>query len=179
MLNPRFVASGSASRLHRATRRSAPPLRFGLATLVSLVSALAGCGDSGAPNKDDGGMPPQQCIKPLSLDCTPTYEPTYDAIYDNLLRPTCGTSSVCHYGPTADKAQAGLVLSNRDDAYDYLLGMMDGRARVVPNKPECSILEQRLESNDPNFRMPSGGAQLPLGDRCVVRQWIANGAKRK
>jgi hypothetical protein len=119
-----------------------------------------------------------QCIAPLSLDCDPTYVPTYDSIFENLLRPTCGASSNCHAGPTADKAQAGLVLSQRDDAYDYLLGKMDGRARVIPGKPECSILELRLESKDPGFRMPVGSEPLSESDRCVVRQWIANGAKR-
>ena len=144
--------------------------------MLAVAIVLTSCEGDSTMTPNEGGA--EHCIKPLALDCTPTFEPSYDGIYESLLRPMCATGSVCHYGPTPDKAQAGLVLSNLDDAYDYLLGKTDGRARVIPDKPECSILVQRLESNDPSFRMPKLGAQLELGDRCVVRKWIARGAKR-
>jgi hypothetical protein len=137
---------------------------------------LAGCGDDDATTMDDDAG--AECLATLSLDCSPTYPPKYDLIFENLLQPTCGMASNCHLGPE-DKAPLGLVLSNRDDAYDYLLGKKpDHRARVIPNKPECSILVKRLESDNPSFRMPVGMDPLPESDRCAVRQWIANGAER-
>jgi hypothetical protein len=82
-----------------------------------------------------------------------------------------------HLGPKPDAAR-GLVLSEHDDAYDYLLGKIDGRKRVVPGKPECSILMQRLDTKDPAFRMPVGADPLSESDRCIVRQWIAMAARR-
>jgi hypothetical protein len=143
--------------------------------IIALVASACGSGD------DDDDDNPSTCLETLDLACSPAYEPTYDAIFDNLLSKTCGaasTGSVCHYGPSPDDAQAGLALSDREDAYRNLLGTSGGRARVIPKDPECSILVQRIESNDPAFRMPVGRAPLTPAERCAVRQWIANGAVR-
>ena len=145
-------------------------------TVVStLAIATAFCGCAGTTESSS------TCLEALELDCTPAYEPSYDAIYDDLLSKTCGaasTGSVCHFGPTAREAQGQLALSDRDQAYDSLLGNTDGRVRVRPGEPECSSLVQRLESDDPAFRMPVGSAALSVAERCVVRQWIADGARR-
>lgn len=135
--------------------------------------AVAGCADTAEA--------PAKCIEKVDIACTPAYEPSYDAIYDNLLSRTCGaasTGNVCHFGPSSAEAKGGLALSNRDRSFDGLLGRMGGHARVEPGEPECSILVQRLESDDPKFRMPVGRAALSLAERCAVRQWIANGAPR-
>lgn len=133
-------------------------------------NASAGTGDS-----DDGGT----CLAPLSLDCRPTFEPaTYDQIFQDVLQPTCGSSASgmqCH---GKQGMQAGLVLADHDQAYDSLLGKLDGRARVVPGKPECSILIMRLESNEKRFRMPLNSDPLDEGLRCAIRQWIAEGAEK-
>lgn len=135
--------------------------------LVSLAIAttLAAC------NGDDGA----QCLDPLPLDCSPTFQPTYEAFYENQLRSTCSAGGTTCHGP--DGAMGGLVLSDMDQAYEYLLGGVDGRARVIPGQPECSLLMQRLESDDPTFVMPVG-SKLMEGERCAIRQWIANGAER-
>jgi hypothetical protein len=143
--------------------------------LLVLMLLAAACGDDAADVADDGAVP--GCLDPLPLDCEPTFAPTFAAFYRNQIRTTCGASSTgtsCHAGPDG---QLGLVLADEDSAYDYLLGEVDGRARVIPGDPECSILVQRLESSDPDFVMPVG---MPLlaGERCAVRQWIANGAER-
>jgi hypothetical protein len=100
-------------------------------------------------------------------------------LFQHLFLPTCGSPSSggsCH-GPSG--AKGGLVLSDIDGAYAELLGTQDGRVRVVPNDPECSLLEVRLESTDPAFRMPLGTMPLPESVRCAVRKWIANGAPRQ
>jgi hypothetical protein len=150
---------------------------------ASLAVSLAGCtGDddddnasAGTGDSDDGG----ECLAPLSLDCRPTFEPaTYDQIFEDVLRPTCGSSASgtqCH---GKQGMQAGLVLADHDQAYDSLLGTLDGRARVVPGKPECSVLIMRLESTEKRFRMPLNSDPLDEGLRCAIRQWIAEGAEK-
>jgi hypothetical protein len=142
-------------------------LRDGCAWL--LLAALTGaCGSS-----ESAGPP---CLSELSLDCSPTYAPTFRAIFDNRLQVTCGAGGrSCH---SSSGRQAGLVLDDFDAAYAALLGSdAAGRARVVPGDPECSLLEQRLESNDSDYVMPVG-AKLKDGELCAVRQWIASGAKK-
>lgn len=141
---------------------------------AALAAAAIGCGG------DDDGDAGKQCLAPLP-DCTPAYPPSYDAIFDNLLRKSCGSSATmgsCHYGPEVATAKGGLVLSDREMTYDLLLGAAGGHARVEPGDPECSLLVQRLESDDVAVRMPLGGDPLPANVRCVVRQWIKDGAER-
>jgi hypothetical protein len=157
------VPSAVASRLRRAIAIPA----------IGTSLAIVGCAAS-----TEGS---ESCLEELDLECTPAYEPSYDAIYENLLSKTCGaasTGSVCHYGPEASSAQGGLALSDPEESYDGLLGRAGSHARVKPGEPECSTLVQRLESDDPAFRMPVGQAALTLAERCAVRQWIANGAQR-
>jgi hypothetical protein len=133
----------------------------------------SGCGTDPAPAA--------ACLPELALDCTPAYVPTYDAIFDDVFARSCGSASTggsCHYGPDPTQAKGGLPLSDPNTAYMALIGTLDGRARVLPGEPECSILVQRLESNDAAFRMPVGNNPLPESTRCAVRQWIAMGARR-
>jgi hypothetical protein len=141
----------------------------------AVLSVACGADDS-APNSGDAG---KTCIAPLSLDCQEAFPPTYPMLYQNLFLKTCGAPSSggsCH-GPNG--AKGGLVLSDSDGAYDQLLGIQGGRVRVVPNDPECSMLEARLESTDPAVRMPLGSTPLSEGVRCAVRKWIASGAARQ
>jgi len=125
-----------------------------------------------------GGAPPAEtCVAGLSTACMPLYDPpTYQTIFDKVFHPTCAAGKgTCH---SADGAKAGLVFEDADLAYDLLLGKTGGRARVLPHDPACSILEMRLESQDPNFRMPAGPTPLLPSERCMITQWIANGAAR-
>ena len=120
----------------------------------------------------------QSCVESLDLECTPAYAPSFEAIYNNLLSKSCGapgTGSVCH---SAQGKQGGLNLADVEHSYESLLGVSGGRARVLPGDPTCSVLVARLESSDPTTRMPVGSAQLSVGERCVVRKWIAEGAAR-
>jgi hypothetical protein len=140
------------------------------ASLAFAVSLVLACGD-------DASVGTEGCLDPLPLDCAPSYEPTYDMIFTNALR-SCGASSTLGSCHSAEGSKGGLVLSNPDTAYDHLLGTFDGRARVKPGNPECSILMKRLESDDPDFRMPVGREPLAEGQLCAIRQWIARGAAR-
>jgi hypothetical protein len=147
-----------------------PPI---VACLGWLALTCIACGD------DTGGAPQDAsvCLSTLPRACTPLYRPTFDNIFANRLGMTCGASSTggsCH---AAKGAMAGLVLETKDAAYDALLGAGGGRQRVIPGDPECSLLVQRLESNNPGFSMPPG-AKLSADERCAIEQWIANGAER-
>lgn len=116
------------------------------------------------------------CLEPLSTDCSAVWS-DYNDIYDNLIVPHCGgpgTGSSCH---GAEGLKAGLDLSDRERAYQSLLGELDGHARVIPGNPECSELVRRLEATDPTQVMPPG-RQRPAEQRCSIVRWIADGAQR-
>jgi hypothetical protein len=153
---------------HRAPRGA----RCGLACGLVLLAAGVAC------NGEEDGGGTAACLEPLPLDCEVAFPPTYQAIYDNVIAARCGitgTGGSCH-GP--EGMQGGLSLAGEDEAYDALLGEVDGKARVVPGEPECSELLRRVESDDRNFRMPLGDRKLPDTTLCAIRQWIAEGAIR-
>ena len=133
-----------------------PPLLFGLASCTTS---------------------PPACVQGLSLDCQPLFDPpSYQAIFDQIFAPTCATGSgTCH---TVDGHKNGLVFADADAAYGLLLSPPDTSPRVRPGDPSCSLLMIRLESNDPDFRMPPGDTPLLPAARCDIVQWIAAGAAR-
>lgn len=127
-----------------------------------LAGALAGCDGAGA------------CVE-LPAECTPQYEPTFDAIAANTLAPTCGAGgSSCH---AAAGAQGGLVLDDADVAYAALLGADGSLARVTPGDAACSPLVERLHAADAAELMPPG-EPLSDGELCAIQQWIDAGAPR-
>jgi hypothetical protein len=145
--------------------------------VLGLAIAAAACnGDEDDGSTDDAGQ--GACIDPLPLDCRPSFEPAdYGQVFANVLRPSCGSSATgaqCHSG---EGNQGGLTLADREDAYDALLAPAIGPPRVVPGRPECSMLIQRIEASDPSVRMPLGSEPLDEGLRCAIRQWIADGAE--
>jgi hypothetical protein len=137
-----------------------------------LIGACNGDDDGGAAGMSGAGA----CLMPLDADCTPAFTPSFDEIYSEQIRKSCSLGGGACHG--SESGQGGLSLSSADRAYDELLGHADGRARVVPGDPECSILMQRLESMDRDFVMPVG-TPMSAGQRCAVQQWIENGAERR
>ena len=80
----------------------------------------------------------------------------------------------CH-GPDAESRKAGLRLDRREDA----LRAEDGLdPAVMPGDPERSALLQRVQSQDPDERMPPAKGHQPLsaGEIDVLRRWIEAGA---
>jgi hypothetical protein len=136
---------------------------------------LAACnGDDGAGTAGMSGA--GTCLMPLDANCTPAFTPTFDEIFSKQFTGSCSLGGGACHG--SEQGQAGLSMSTADRAYDELLGHSDGRARVIPGDPECSILMQRLESRDVDFVMPSR-MRMSDGQRCAVQQWIESGAKRR
>jgi hypothetical protein len=136
-----------------------------LVLLLALV--LSACGG------DDSA---EECLPEPMADCRPDINTDFTSLHRSLFAQRCGTSGVACHGPDGRKGE--LVLTDVDAAYKALLGMDGTHARVNPGDPSCSTLLQRLESNDPQKRMPLGEGNLPDGLRCAVRKWIETGAVR-
>jgi hypothetical protein len=140
---------------------------------AAAISCLALCSSCGGGD-DDAPSTSGQCIT-LPATCTPGITPSYSEIYTTVFAKSCGatgSAGSCH-GP--DGRQGGLGLYDAASAYSDLLGMT-GHARVLPNNPECSILVERLNSDDPTFRMPFMGTKLPPDLLCAIQTWIDDGA---
>lgn len=114
---------------------------------------------------------------------------TFTAVYDDVIAGSgCAGSPLCHAG------EAGkLTMKDRDSTYKALvdvkaMGMNEagsssehcadsGLSRVVPGKPDESLLLQKLEGKQPC------GDQMPIGNKLSderisqVRAWIEHGAK--
>lgn len=143
-----------------------------LTALLGLAVMLTSCDD---PPSDET-VP---CIEPLP-DCdNPTVPPTFDQLYEHVFQScgASGTAGACH---SAEGHKNGLVMSDRETAYDHLLGIgeSDRRARVLPDDPWCSELLKRVESEDSEYWMPPGSSRLSDGYRCSIRQWLLAGAPR-
>ena len=139
--------------------------------LVLALPVLASCS---TPTDPPAGL---TCIEGLSAECSPLYTPPdFTTLYTKILHPSCATGlGTCH---TASASKGGLVFEDEDQSHALLLGQVDGRKRVLPGNPGCSILMERLEVNDPILRMPPGPEPLSEGERCDFVQWIVNGAPR-
>lgn len=143
--------------------RAAP----GVVALVCGAAIVA----AGACAADD--EPPPRCID-LPSDvgdaCAPAYEPTYANVFSRTLQPSCGKPGVsCHAN---EGRQGGISFADESSAYDAIVGKS-----VRAGDPACSDLVARITSTDGMVRMPPG-ASLPLGERCAIVRWIAEGAKR-
>lgn len=151
-----------------------PSILHVLAT-TCLAVACSACSSDDIGSSD--ASTPDSCPVDVSLDCEPLYQPTFDNLFQNRLRATCGAASTggsCH---SEAGAMAGLVLTDKDTAYAMLLGKDGYHQRVIPGDPACSLLVERIMSSDLNFQMPPGD---PLSDaeQCAILKWIANGATR-
>jgi hypothetical protein len=127
--------------------------------LIVALLALAGC------SGDD------ECLTDLDASCAPLYEPTFENVFDNTLKPTCGLPGrSCH---ATEGRKGGLFFAEADEAHELLV---EG-GRVEAGNPACSLIMRRLESEDPSYQMPPG-RQLSAAERCAIQQWIENGAMR-
>ena len=133
-------------------------------TFVLLLFVSAACGD-------DGGT---QCLPELPADCTPSINTDFATLHRSLFSVRCGTSGNACHGEAGRKGN--LVLQDEESAFKALLGLDGTHARVSVGDPRCSLLMERLETDDAAKRMPFGEDKLPEGLRCAVRKWIEDGA---
>ncbi len=132
--------------------------------MIALTLGLAAC---------TGGS---DCVTTIDAGCTPLYPPTFDNIYMNTLQKTCAQNGTACHSPQG--RMGGLYYSDPDTAYRLLRGMVDGRARVLPGDPACSILVERIEGPSSLGQQMPPGMPLPESERCAIEQWIWMGAMR-
>lgn len=129
--------------------------------LLALALALAACGPEPAPPRcEDAGVALESCDLGAPA-------PDYHALYESVLRPTCGRAGPSCHGEGSRRA---LSFLDEDASRAYLLA-----EDVVPGRAACSELFLRVTSNDPIFRMPPAET-LPEASRCDIARWIEAGA---
>jgi hypothetical protein len=149
------------------------------AVVVVASAALYACGgdSSGAPNTPSNPNTPN----------TPSGLVGFDQFQTQVLTPNCATSG-CHVAPNP---QAGLNLSE-GASYANLINISpnnatataDGLKRVMPGKPDSSLLYHKLvfapghHLHDYGNVMPVGTGGVSNGQLEWVRQWILAGASR-
>ncbi|MFK8163260.1 MAG: c-type cytochrome domain-containing protein, partial [Lewinella sp.] len=93
------------------------------------------------------------------------------------VRPILSDRCYACHGPDKAKIEAGLSLSNAEDALVALGDKLDHHA-IVPGDLEASTLVSRITSEDEALMMPPPESNLTLNDyeRAVLKKWIAQGA---
>ena len=153
--------------------------------------ATAGSGDAGARNvsgaggagaaSGSGGASGSGATNTSSLPMTDDGSPTWNNIFTFDFR-TCRLAG-CHGTGTA-----GLDMTSPQAALDTLINQPAdpnrecakfGKQRVVPGKPDESLLYLKLDIKAPcGNQMPVGG-ELPQKAKDRVKAWIEMGAKRE
>ena len=132
-------------------RPDAPVPRVGRPTLRALPVRLAGI---------------------LALATAAVAEPVR---FNRDVRPILADHCFPCHGFDANTRKAGLRLDLREEA---LRPAKSGAVAIVPGKPASSELLRRIDSQDPEERMPPARdhAALPGAQREVLRRWIDEGA---
>ncbi len=149
------------------------------AIALSLVATAALVAGACSEPIDPGGDPPSEALEPDPLDTIPQEVDagSLDDLYRKVLLPSCaGQAGLCHSG------QFEPNLSTPSLAY-YNLVERPGlekrdRLRVVPGKPEQSLLIDKLRNREVISVMPLGAAPVPEEQIAAIEAWIAGGAKR-
>jgi hypothetical protein len=149
----------------------------GRAALVSLVVAVAiGCGGD------------QSATPPGGSPSTGAASGSFDQLQRAVLTPTCATSE-CHASALPTSGNLALTPAV---AYDNLVNARpaslaadrDGLKRVIPFKPDSSLLFQKVvlalaaHNGEYGNVMPVGSAALTQGQVDFIRKWIEAGAPR-
>jgi len=90
------------------------------------------------------------------------------------IRPILSANCFLCHGPDESSRQADLRLDDEADAKRD----RDGKAAVVPGKPERSALIERIESTDPDVMMPPPQMHKTIAPReaALLKAWIRAGA---
>jgi hypothetical protein len=163
-----------------ARRARALPALF--SSLMSLSASGCSSGSPAPENPADDASPSAGDGEGAAdAGATPTYHPTYSAIWDEILSPTCALP-FCH-GGSGDYLQ----LSSKAIGYSSLVGApasgpdcgATGLRRVDPGNPGTSLLYLKVTSPPCGSKMPiEYGAPEYLDSRQVaqIHDWIVAGA---
>jgi hypothetical protein len=134
------------------------PTLWSAAVLAAGLAILpAGCASDSIPS----------CVK-VDTACAPLYAPTFENVYTNTLKPTCGSDAVsCH---SAQGRQGGVNFASAGQAYDSLLA-----GQVKRGDPGCSPMIVATSSVGASYQMPPGDP-VSVAERCALVQWVQAGA---
>jgi hypothetical protein len=160
-------------------------LRHGRLARWTLVLAAAGAAACSAGSRspapapeggddDDGGADAAE-------EPVPTYDPTFSAIYDEILSKTCA-GPFCH---GAAAASGGIDMGTQESAYQSMVGVMAngpycadaGLLIVDPGDPDASLFYLKVTNPPCGNKMPP--IYVPYLDAKQTGQisgWIAMGA---
>jgi hypothetical protein len=98
-----------------------------------------------------------------------------DVSYARDIRPILAAKCFACHGPAEDSREADLRL-------DTLAGAtadLGGHQAIVPGKSAASELVGRIDSNDPDERMPplKSNKRLTAAEKALLKKWIDEGAK--
>jgi len=94
--------------------------------------------------------------------------------FNRDVRPILSDRCYACHGPDEHSREADLRLDQRESA----LRTNEGRAAIVPGKPELSELVSRIHSDDPDVVMPPPKLNKPLTpeEKKILVRWITEGA---
>ena len=98
--------------------------------------------------------------------------------FNRDIRPILSNKCLACHGQDPKAVQGGLKLNLRDSA---IAKLSSGHFAIVPGHPEQSELLRRVESKNPDVKMPPPGSNKTLtdDDRATLRKWISEGAEYK
>jgi hypothetical protein len=159
---------------------------------VGIASAsLVGCSSSSGESNGNGSSSSSESSASTSGSTSSSSQVTFTQVYGDVLGMQCGP--VCHYPGGPGVVTGKLDMSTQAVAYQNLvgdgggveaMGAPDGCAgdgiRVVPGKPDASVLAEKV---DPKLfpslgcgqMMPLGGS-LPQSQIVEIESWIMAGA---
>ena len=143
-----------------------------------LLVLLVGCGSDGMPDDDDPPVDPGPNDPPDAPD--PTFEPTFTAIYLEVVRSYNCTLGVCHGGGNT----GSLTLFPQEVAYDQLVntGAVGvecegvGLRRVEPGEPDQSLFYLKHTTTPPCGTVMPPDRFIPAEALEQIRTWIERGA---
>jgi hypothetical protein len=161
------------------------------AAVTALASTIAACsskpaslgpGDDGgdASSGDDTGGSSNGCYSPTVPGVGRSYAPTWDAVWNEIVRTTCATE-FCHAG-SADF----MVLLGEEQGYGAIVGVPaqgpmcapTGLLRIAPYDAGASLLYLKITRPPCGNKMPflPGGPTLCPADIDQIARWITCGA---
>jgi hypothetical protein len=155
--------------------------RAGRSAIAAGALALAAaCSSSAQPTKGGDAPVDDAAASGSSEGPPPTHDPTYTAIWNEILSPSCAVV-FCH-GASGDYLQ----LADKPTGYASLVNAPasgplcapTGLLRVDPMHPESSLMYLKVTTPPCGMHMPAEGAGPPLDNLQTqqIHDWIANGA---
>lgn len=111
----------------------------------------------------------------LAAELTASAEAPTSVRFNRDIRPILADNCFGCHGPDVNRRQADLRLDTREGA----IADRDGHSAIAPGQPKKSELIARINSSDPERRMPPPKSPKSLTDaqKALLQQWIAEGAE--